>query len=442
MIKNEEAKHFESLYPAETRRDEIGKILEFVKSGLSSQLIGLPGAGKSNVLNLLAYNRNVRILHLGEDQTNYHFVYMDFSEIRGRAPYDAIKFILISLVYSLNERKMKDEAGVVNKLIKEAIDFKDDLILFQALKKSIDFLALEKNLSVVLLFDRFEQYFQDVSGQFFSSLKILRNRAKYRFSCLFSLSRPIEQILDENVYSEFLEFFSGNEIYLSLYDKVGTDFRLDYLDKTTHKKTGQERKDEVIRLTSGHGKLTRVTYELILSEQTIANLESFLEGRDIIRKVCYEIWDSLTPSEQNILIKLSRNETVEIPEYLERVELVKNENFGIPLFGNFVKKIKTIKQTIIYDENKNEILKGQDNLTDILTPSEFRLLRFLIQNKNNICEKEEIINAVWKDSKTQEGVTDQALDQIIYRLRKKIEDDPNNPTFITTIKGRGFKFVS
>ena len=42
--------------------------------------------------------------------------------------------------------------------------------------------------------------------------------------------------------------------------------------------------------------------------------------------------------------------------------------------------------------------------------------------------------------KTTEGVTDQALDQLIFRLRKKIEDDPNNPEFIQTIKGRGLKF--
>lgn len=437
----DEVAHFESLYPEGTRRIEVGKILEFVKSGLSSQLIGLQGAGKSNVLNLLAYNRNVRISHLGEDQAKYHFVYMDFSEIKGRASYDAIKFILISLVYSLNERRMKEEAEEVNKLIKEAIDFRDDLILFQALKKSIDFLALEKKLAVVLLFDRFEQYFHDISDQFFSSLKILRNRAKYRFSCVFSLSRPIEQILDENIYSGFQEFFSGNEVYLVLYDKVGTDFRLDYLDKATHKKTSVERKDEIIKLTSGHGKLTRISYELILSEKEIENLESFLNGKGVVEKACLEIWDALTPSEQNILIKLSKSEKSEIPEYINNVELVKNGRINIPLFEDFIKKLKTVKQTIVYDEGKNEILKGQDNLTDILTPSEFKLLRYLITNKDKTCEKEEIINAVWKDSKTQEGVTDQALDQIVYRLRKKIEDDPNNPTFIQTIKGRGFKFI-
>ena len=50
---------------------------------------------------------------------------------------------------------------------------------------------------------------------------------------------------------------------------------------------------------------------------------------------------------------------------------------------------------------------------------EFKLLKFFIDNPDRIIEREEIIKAVWKDEKTTEGVTDQALDQLIFRLRKK-----------------------
>ena len=62
-------------------------------------------------------------------------------------------------------------------------------------------------------------------------------------------------------------------------------------------------------------------------------------------------------------------------------------------------------------------------LSDQLTSSEFRLLKFFLENQNKVLGREEIINAVWKDTKSQEGVTDQALDQLIFRLRKKIEDE-------------------
>ncbi|WP_460924127.1 hypothetical protein, partial [Staphylococcus aureus] len=119
--------------------------------------------------------------HLGEDQKWFHFVYMDFSEVRKRSLFDTIKFILISTAYSLSERGLATEHETVQKFIKEAITYQDELILFQALKKTIDYLAIEKELTIVFLFDRFEEYIHEVNEQFFLDLKILRNRAKYRF---------------------------------------------------------------------------------------------------------------------------------------------------------------------------------------------------------------------------------------------------------------------
>ena len=99
-------------------------------------------------------------------------------------------------------------------------------------------------------------------------------------------------------------------------------------------------------------------------------------------------------------------------------------------------------ETIQYDAVANDIKKGDITLSDILTSSEFRLLKFLLENPDRLLQRDEIIKAVWKDTKSQEGVTDQALDQLIFRLRKKIEDDPNNPKYLQTVKGRGIRFIS
>ena len=121
--------------------------------------------------------------------------------------------------------------------------------------------------------------------------------------------------------------------------------------------------------------------------------------------------------------------------------LVKNASFQIPLFQNsldFFPRPENDKITL--NEEAQEIKLGQESLTDVLSPSEFKLLRFLIQNRSRMCGKEEIIAAVWSDEKTREGVTDQALDQIVYRVRKKIEEDPNSPVHLQTVKGRGYRF--
>lgn len=436
--------HFESLYPDETRFKEIEQLISYIKSGKSVELIGLPGVGRSNLMKIFPYNTGVRLKHLGDNQKWYHFVYMDFSEVRKRSPYDVIKFMLISLAYSLSERKMSNEYEAINKYIKEALPFNDELILFQALKKSIDYLGIEKELTVIFLFDRFEQYVSDVSDQFFLNLKILRNRAKYRFSAVFSLSHPLEDLLDGSVVLEFSEYISGNYVYLSLYDKPSLSFRLAYLEKITGKKLDEKLNTKILQLTAGLGKLTYASYEAVLSVGSPGDTREFLLIQKSIKNVLSEIESILSPYETKQLRLITKNNASDEKSlaFLEKIGLVANKKITIPLFEEFLNSFpQQEKEHISINLDNNELYKGTDPLSSKLSRSEFLLLSFLLKNPDRVCEKNELIKAIWKDSKTQEGVTDQALDQIIYRLRKKIEDDPNNPTHIQTVKGRGVRFM-
>jgi len=99
-----------------------------------------------------------------------------------------------------------------------------------------------------------------------------------------------------------------------------------------------------------------------------------------------------------------------------------------------------VQEKITFNENTKEIIKGPTVLSDLLSPQEYRLLRFLIANQGRIIEREEIVRVVWPDAQVLEGISDEAIDQLVYRLRKKTEDDPNNPKHTQTVKGQGFRF--
>jgi DNA-binding winged helix-turn-helix (wHTH) protein len=446
-----EPQHFESMYPADTRFAEIEQILNFIKEGNSCQVVSVPGAGRSNLLNLLAYNRNVRIKHVGiEKQAQFHSVYINFAEIRKRPLIDATKFIFLNLIDSLRDRKKDKEYELANKIFKDSIEFKDELVLSQGLKKTIDYLALEKDLTIIFLLDRFDEYIPVVDSEFFSNLRVLRNRAKYKFSVVFSLSRPLEETLEATLISDFYETVAGKIIYLPLYDKPGVDFRLHYLEKITGKKLNKQLLEEVFALTGGHSNLMRLCAEALLADkQKFANkllLRKFLLEQKPVRSALFSIWNSLTPSEQTLISSSINDKTSGSQEltYLENVGLIKNGFLTISLLSDYIKeKISNKNQNEKFSINQaSEILKGETVLSDKLTSLEYRLLKFMLENKDRILGKEEIINAVWKEAKTTLGVTDQALDQLIFRLRKKIEDDPNNPVHLETIKGRGFKFTT
>ena len=460
-----ETHHFESLYPVDTRFFEIEKVLQYIKEGKSPQVLSLPGGGRSNFLGLLAYNKALRRKHLGDDEQWFHFVDIDFSTIKNKSVLEAYKLIFLEIVDSLSERNLQEEYAHTKHLLKESLQFNDELVLFQGLKKTIDFLCLEKKLTIVLLFDRFEDYLPMLQPAFFTNMRILRDHAKYHFSVVFSLTRPLEDIAEPNLFQDFSEFIQGNLVYLDLYDKIGLSFRIDYIENVSKKKLPEEMKESIVKMTGGHPKLTRLCVEAALQSDVILNLSALarrdrfqdlkqiseemlkLVQHDNMHKVLETIWESFTPAEKTHFLKnlFAKEYADEHTRYLEAVGLVRDKTITIPLFSTFVdeKKKTTLTTTthITYNQDTNTITHGDQILSDDLTATELRLLTYFLLNTSQILERNTIIASVWKDNKSLAGVTDQALDQLIFRLRRKIEEDPNNPTHLITVKGRGFKFT-
>jgi DNA-binding winged helix-turn-helix (wHTH) protein len=70
------------------------------------------------------------------------------------------------------------------------------------------------------------------------------------------------------------------------------------------------------------------------------------------------------------------------------------------------------------------------------------LLKYLQAHPNQVCEKDELMRAVWPEVKVyDEGLQDDSLAQLVRRLRRKIEPDPSNPVHIFNVTGRGYRFV-
>lgn len=445
-----EVSHFESLYPPDSRFGEIEKILSYVKNGNSCQVISLPGVGRSNVLRILAYNHGTRELHLKENQKWFHFVMMNFSEIKSKPLKDSTKYMFLELVESLSQRKMNEEYKFVKGLFDESLKSGDELVIFQGLKKTIDYLCLEKELTVILLFDRFEEYVGVLEPVFFDNLRILRDRAKYRFSCIFPLNRPLEETVGPEIISSFYEFLVGNLVYLSLGDEEIREFRLSYLKKTSGREIDEKIINQISNLTGGLGKLWLVSVEqsLLANDSTIqplSHLANFLISNTKVMSVLSEIWKSLTPSEQNILASSTLHLASDSEEisHLEKVGLIKDGKTSVPLLEEYAKnQTATPNDSIVLDSATNEIKRGDTTISEGLTSSEFKLLKFMVTSSEKILERDEIISSVWGEQASTAGVTEQALDQLIFRLRKKIEENPNSPKHIQTIKGRGFKFTS
>jgi DNA-binding response OmpR family regulator len=73
-----------------------------------------------------------------------------------------------------------------------------------------------------------------------------------------------------------------------------------------------------------------------------------------------------------------------------------------------------------------------------LTLMEMKLLRFLIENEGRTVSRKTILEDVWN---LQEDTDTRAIDNFIVRLRKYLEDEPNNPQIVRTVRGVGYRFT-
>jgi len=73
-----------------------------------------------------------------------------------------------------------------------------------------------------------------------------------------------------------------------------------------------------------------------------------------------------------------------------------------------------------------------------LSPTELKLLFFFSRNPGRVYSRSQILDHVWGDDTF---ITDRAIDVHIGRLRSQIEKDLENPRYILTVRGFGYKFA-
>ncbi len=71
------------------------------------------------------------------------------------------------------------------------------------------------------------------------------------------------------------------------------------------------------------------------------------------------------------------------------------------------------------------------------TATEFRLLEYLARHPGRVFSRDHLLDSVWGDARF---VTPRSVDVYVRRIREKIEIDPENPRYLKTMRGAGYRF--
>jgi len=72
-----------------------------------------------------------------------------------------------------------------------------------------------------------------------------------------------------------------------------------------------------------------------------------------------------------------------------------------------------------------------------MTATEFRLIEYLARHAGRVFTRDQLLDAVWQDTRF---VTPRSVDVYVRRVREKIETNPDDPEFIRTVRGAGYRF--
>jgi hypothetical protein len=251
---------------------------------------------------------------------------------------------------------------------------------------------LQQLSALCLLFDRFDALAAPGAAAVYGNLRALRDAHKYALTYMIATRRPIPP------HSELAELFYANTFWLGALSESDSRWNVARFADRRGLAWDESVTARIIDLSRGYPSLLRAVCEAYASG---APLEiAALADHPAVQRRLEEFWSDHPTDEELRLSGLSDHPLLNWGHSPSEVELNR------------------------------------------LTAKEHLLWQVLQAHSGQVCDKDDLIRAVWPEDRIFErGVRDDSLAQLVRRLREKIEPDPSSPTHIHTVAGRGYRFT-
>jgi DNA-binding response OmpR family regulator len=90
------------------------------------------------------------------------------------------------------------------------------------------------------------------------------------------------------------------------------------------------------------------------------------------------------------------------------------------------------------DRQAHRIWVAGRELDPPLSPPQYRLLELLVSRAGQVVSRDEIVMLVWEGNES-EGISEQAIDALVRRLRDRLAEADPGHSYVTTVRGHGFR---
>lgn len=422
----------EQSYPIEFRKEEAQSLGNHIKNRRSVVLTGMKRVGISNFLRFFLYHEGIPKKYLNSDK---HFIIpVDLNDLVER---EVFPFWVLTFKRLADSVEKSDMPAQIKKQIDQyfldSIQSQDLFLTIDNLRKSLVYLC-DKGFLPTIFFIRFDRMKDSITHDFFANFQGLIDATHGNLSYVFTSARPLNH-LEPTIFTKQSVLVFSDNLYIKPAKKIDTKVIFESSIKQYDLKLNEELIKELLKLVDGHTQY--LLFALISIKESGVNIKpselfEFLKNDERVSLQSEELWESLSAQEQEILLitiskKKPTDDELKEGEYLVNTGFFNLETLKIfsPIFDFFVK-------------SKAEEKKKENKTSDFSKKENFLLL-YLEKNKNQICEREQIIEAVWPETESL-GVTDWAIDRLVARVRSKLKDHDKNYE-IVTVKTRGYKLI-
>jgi DNA-binding winged helix-turn-helix (wHTH) protein len=446
FMKNDKSRDIKDL-PISFRQVEVRKIFNLLNAGDSCQIIGIGSVGKSNLLRFLQ-QEGVRRAKLGTEWDKYLLVHIDANKLLERSEWGLWELMLHQILVEFSNSGIKQaEYQEIDDLHQRATAPATRHIALRYLDRAIGLICKNLNLKFVFLFDEFDDLYQTLPSQAFDALRALRDENKYSLMYVIATRRELSQLRSEEDHCEaFEELVTPNTIWLAAYSKADARYTLQRLASRHSVKLSEKQIQNILKVTGGHPGLIRAVFPLMRERSNVT--ESLLTDKNV-REECQRIWQSLAKDEQKALALLVSNSRIKMTEKtfgqlqqkgLLGGEWAESEEVFSTLFSIYIRDEKPVNDNRIKIDHQQHMIWVDDREIQNISGLEYKLLEYLEERRGQVCTREQIAQYLYPNDKPT-GISDNAIDSIIKRLRKQIEPNPKKPTFISTVHGVGFRLI-
>lgn len=414
--------------------------------GRNGSLVGLAGAGKSNLLQYISlYPKQ---LTSGSQASFVALIPIDLNHLVDRQPATLYRLILRACM-NLRYRFAEPLPEQISQIYEEH-KATTDLFLAQTAVYDL-LLGVEQHQGqLVLILDQFDRFCQTASPELTMPLRALRDSFKETLSYIVGMRQAVMYLPNPEALGDLYQLLDTHVCWVGAMKEADVRQFINQEMQRGQKTMRENEIEQLVALTGGYASLLKAACAWCMSLKKRPSPDKWgaiLTQLPTIKTRLNELWRGLTQEDQWVLGRLQSGVDSTQTQLSEGV-LTRLTHRGV---CKFLDERWQINGTLLYHFVQTAVKQGlgriwQDDLTgelyqgvqrvEELRPLEEALLTFLIHHPYKPHSKSELIRQVWPEGTQREGVTDDSLYQIVRRVRQKIEPEgAESPVYLRTKRG-------